>query len=75
MRTKLGAVYHPRGNPDYAYVVVSLEEPTEKLPEGRLKWLLLWSNASNLKPGALHDESLRGFEQLLQGGEVVRRRR
>ncbi len=62
---KLGAVYHPDGNPDYAYVVVHMSDD-------RITCLLLWSNSSRYPAGHVWDEPLDGFKESIQRRAIRR---
>jgi hypothetical protein len=66
---KLGAVYRPRGNPDYAYVTVRLEED-------QVECLMLWSNSSAewAQPGRTWREARSSFEASVRDGSVQRMR-
>lgn len=63
---KLGTVYRPKGNPDYAYVAVRLERV-----DNTIVCLQLWSNGG-AKPGQVWVEPLNEFEKMLNDGEIRR---
>lgn len=69
-RAKPGAVYHPKDNSDYGYVVVRADREKDRL------WcLILWSRVSHdskLAAGRLFDEPLSRFEEMLNDGIIKR---
>lgn len=68
-KLKLGAVYRPRGNPDYAYALVRLDEE-------QVECLMLWANCqlASVQPGKTWTEARSSFEESVVGGDVQRMR-
>ena len=69
-QARIGEVYHPVENTEYAYVVVRADREVDRV------WcLILWSNVglgSALAAGRLFDEPLSQFESELEGGVIKR---